>query len=244
MMPGPQPQTAIIVSHGQPSEPEVAEAELAEVCAALRLHMPDWSVLSATLAAPDALKNAMDQAGSAPLIYPLFMTDGWFTKTALPKRLHNPNARILAPLGVDPALVLLATKWLTTELSRAGWSADETTLIVAGHGSGRSTNSARDTDSFANAVQDRLAFKELRLGFVEETPFLADAMQEAGPKSICLPFFAACRGHVLDDIPEAMKKADFQGLRLDPIGLHLDVIPLIAEAIRSAQHRATQSNVA
>jgi sirohydrochlorin ferrochelatase len=230
---------AIIVSHGQPSDPDPAEVELATLAMDVARLMPDWHVQSATLAKENALETALEQAGSAPLIYPLFMTHGWFTQTTLPKRVTSPDAKILAPLGVDQSLPALAERWLLAELKAQGWNAGDTCLIVAAHGSGRSENSSRDTRSFSNALSARLPFGEIRVGFIEEPPYLTDVVFDAGDKSICLPFFAAIRGHVTDDIPEALDGAEFAGLRLDPIGTHPDIPALIASELAAQfEHRA------
>lgn len=234
--PSPKAQAtkaAIIVSHGQPSEPDPAEAVLAELTARVAVLMPDWRVTSATLAKDGALDAAATEAGPGALIYPLFMTDGWFTRTTLPKRLGNPDAPILPPLGTDPALPELAHRLLVHELEQRGWTAAETCLIVASHGSGKSRNSARDTEKFAAALSARLSFSDLRIGYIEEAPFLGDVAFDTGAQAICLPFFAAEGGHVTDDIPEALDLAEFPGARLAPIGTHPDIPGLIVEALKS-----------
>jgi sirohydrochlorin ferrochelatase len=223
---------AVIVSHGQPSDPAPAETALADLAAQVAALMPGWTLHSATLAADGALDAALAQAGPAPLVYPLFMTDGWFTRTALPDRIGTPGARILPPLGVDPALPALADRWLHQLLADQGWQASDTCLIVAGHGSGRSSNSARDTTAFAEALTARLPFGQMRLGFIEEPPYLGDVVFDTGAQAICLPFFAAAGGHVIDDIPEALDLAEFPGLRLDPVGTQADIPALIADALR------------
>ena len=50
---------ALIVSHGQPSDPDPAEAALAALAAKVAALLPDWRVDSATLAKPDALAKAV-----------------------------------------------------------------------------------------------------------------------------------------------------------------------------------------
>ncbi|MCB1311505.1 MAG: cobalamin biosynthesis protein CbiX [Sedimentitalea sp.] len=232
-------RSVIVVSHGQPSDPGPAEAELAGLTARIAALLPGWQVQSATLAAPDALPAALESAGPAPLIYPHFMTEGWFTQTALPKRIGNPAARILPPFGTDPSLPALARDWLAGELAAQGWQAGETCLIVAAHGSGRSRNSARATEAFAKALSDLIEFAEVRLGYIEEPPYLGDVVFGTGDRAICLPFFAAAGGHVIDDIPEALDLADFPGLRLQPIGTHPKVAELIAAALQAAVQPAT-----
>src|SRR6056297_530488 len=201
---------AIVVSHGQPSDPEVAERELAELSCDVARHLPGWQVTSATLAKPGALDAALAGVGLAPVVYPLFMTEGWFTGENLRNRLAGaPGARVLRPLGVSPDLPALAAELLGAEIARAGWPPAETRLFLAGHGSGRSPNSARDTRAFAAALARHIALGEIRVGFVEEPPYLAEAATDMGAQSLCLPFFAARRGHVIDDIPEALDEAGF-----------------------------------
>lgn len=204
---------------------------MAHLTQGVRALMPDWTVHSATLAAPGAIETTLQNAGPSPLIYPLFMTDGWFIQSALPKRIDTPGAFILPPLGVDPDLADLAEEWLTKTLAQKGWMPEQTCLIIAAHGSGRSRNSARDTALFADALAARMTFSDVRLGFIEEAPYLRDAVTDAGTQAVVLPFFAARRGHVLEDIPEALNAAGFQGLCLDPIGTHAKVPRLIADAL-------------
>lgn len=227
-------RSAIIVSHGQPSDPDPAEAALARFAARVAEALPGWHVGSATLARPGALEAALEAAGPAPRIYPLFMTEGWFTGEALRKRLGDAPAEVLRPLGVSPALPALAADWLGQEITRAGWQEAEVEVFVAAHGSGRSPNSARDTRAFAKALGARLPVAGIRVGFVEEAPFLAEAARGLGEQSLCLPFFAAGGGHVTDDIPEALDAAGFAGLRLPPIGCAPAVPGLVAREIAAA----------
>ncbi|MEO9778984.1 MAG: CbiX/SirB N-terminal domain-containing protein [Sedimentitalea sp.] len=224
---------AIIVSHGQPSDPDPAEATLAELAARVAALLPDWSIVSATLAKSGALEVAVEKTGTDALIYPLFMTDGWFTRTMLPKRLGREDAYILPPLGTDPALPDVATAYLEAELAQRGWVANKTHLIIASHGSGKSRNSARDTERFVEALAGRMQFADIRAGYIEEPPFLKDAAQIETTQAICLPFFAAQGGHVIDDIPEALNQAGFGGSRLDPIGTHPRIPSMIAAALRA-----------
>jgi sirohydrochlorin ferrochelatase len=225
------------VSHGQPSDPDPAELTLAELTVRTAALMPDWRLRSATLAKDGALDLAVSDVGRDALIYPLFMTDGWFTQTTLPRRLGNAEAHILSPLGTDAALPDLARRWLTQELRDKGWQAADTTLVIASHGSGKSSNSARDTRKFADALKALMTFADTRVGYIEESPFLGDIVFDIPDNAICLPFFAAAGGHVTDDIPEALDLADFRGLRLAPIGTHPEIPALVADALRTAAQR-------
>jgi sirohydrochlorin ferrochelatase len=236
----PTDRNAIIVSHGQPSDPDPAETKLGELAARVGALLPGWLVESATLAKPGALEEMVERVGQAPLVYPLFMTDGWFTRTMLPKRLNREDARILPPMGTDPALPDLARDYLAAELAARSWQAEDCCLIIAAHGSGKSRNSARDTKLFAEALADRVRLGEMRVGYIEEKPFLHVAAAKAGERAICLPFFAAEGGHALEDIPEELDKAGFEGVRLPPIGTHAAVPAMIAAALRAEYARQTR----
>ncbi|MFX0542950.1 CbiX/SirB N-terminal domain-containing protein [Roseovarius sp. S4756] len=219
---------AIIVSHGQPSDPDPAEAALARMAPDL----PGWCVQTATLAKPGALESALADAGPDPVIFPMFMTDGWFVQSALRDRVsHVPSAVILPPLGVDPKLPKVAAQAMRAELEHRRWSATETTLFVAAHGSGRSANSARDTCQFVDRLAKEIKFGTTHIGYVEQPPYLDDVTVLCPPRSICLPFFAAEGGHVQEDIRDALQASGFSGPCMKPVGLLPGVRRLMADGI-------------
>ncbi len=76
-------------------------------------------------------------------------------------------------------------------------------------------------------------FREVRTGFIDEAPYLAEAARVAAP-ALCLPFFAGRAGHVEGDLPEALAEAEFPGRMLDPIGTDPEVPRIIAEALARA----------
>ncbi|WP_306116775.1 MULTISPECIES: CbiX/SirB N-terminal domain-containing protein [unclassified Roseovarius] len=197
-------------------------------------NLPDWQIGSATLANPGALDAAMAGAEGVPFIYPLFMTDGWFVRSALPKRLAGAPAHILSPLGVEPGLPALVVDALNAELAARGWAAPETHLLVASHGSGRSPNSKQATEAFVENLCTGIDFGNVQTGYIEEAPFFGDIAMDCPEQALCLPFFAALGGHVKDDVTDALKVADVKGPLLAPIGT-FDTIPaFIAGSLRKA----------
>ena len=232
------PSAAIIVAHGQPSDPDPAEVELADFAGFVSQHLPNWDIRGAPLAKPRALDEAVRTMSPNSIVYPMFMSQGWFTQVQLVKRLGDHPVRIALPFGLDPELPGMAEEFLRGVLHRNGWLASDTQLFLPGHGSGRSPNSARDTRNFANTLASRIQFAELRVGFVEQEPFLSDAASGLSDQSICFPFFAAKRGHVLDDIPDALEEAGFNGVSLDPIGCAPQAPKLVAEALLKMQAAA------
>jgi sirohydrochlorin ferrochelatase len=221
---------AVIVSHGQPSDPAPAAAALAALALRVAAHLPGWTITSATLAEPAALANATTAAQGRA--FPLFMAGGWFTRTHLPAKLRDSGAagwQVLEPFGCDPALHALAVTIVTEALITRGWSASETRLLLAAHGSFKS---AVPSD-IAHHLAARIAAETgvaAQAAFIDQSPQLAQATGY-GRRSLCLPFFAAEGGHVTEDIPAALTAADFAGDLLPALGLDARVPALIAAAI-------------
>lgn len=221
---------ALIVAHGQPSDPAPAAAEIAALAARVAAHLPGWHVASATLAEPDALHDAVHAAPGPGVVYPLFMAGGWFTQTLLPKRLEQAGGegwRIAAPFGTDPAVADL-----TVSLAR-GALGGRREILLAAHGSSRSSAPSDIAFAMAARLKADLGLSRCEAAFIDQTPQIVHVAPTL-PDALCLPFFAARGGHVIDDLPVALAEAGFRGPVLPPVGLDDRVPALIAAALRAA----------
>jgi sirohydrochlorin ferrochelatase len=229
----PAHRTALIVAHGQPSEPAPAIAELAALASRVADHLPGWRVLSATLADEGDLRAVIAAAAGAPLtVYPLFMADGWFTQVHLPARLSaagSGRVTMLDPFGLDPAV-----QALTVRLARAAEASGATGLLLAAHGSSRSPAPARVAKAMAARIRTETGLDPVAAAFIDERPRIAEVAASLPAGAACLPFFAARGGHVIDDLPAALAEAGFAGPLLPPVGLHSTVPALIAAALARA----------
>lgn len=216
---------ALIVAHGQPSDPRPAGAALEALAARVEALMPGWSVGAATLAEEGAVGRAV--AGRADgVVFPMFMAGGWFTRVQIPKRLAEAGAAIgpdgwtvLEPFGCDPMVHDLCV----TLVREAGAGQ----VILAAHGSFKS---AAPSD-IAWHVAGRIAAEAgvaAEAGFIDQEPQLSGLTGRGG---VCLPFFAAGGGHVSEDIPAALAEAGYKGRILPPVGLDDRVPGIIAAAI-------------
>lgn len=214
-------QHALIVAHGQPSDPRPAGAALEALAAKVEALMPGWSVGAATLAEEGAIARAVEGRPGGG-VFPMFMAGGWFTKVQIPKRLAEAGAErwaVLEPFGCDPRVHDLCV----TIARESG--ADE--VILAAHGSFKSSAPS----DIAVHVAGRIATEtgaEVAAAFIDQEPQLASLTGRGG---VCLPFFAADGGHVSDDIPAALAKAGFTGRILPPVGLDARVPGIVAAAI-------------
>lgn len=212
---------ALILAHGQPSDPRPSGAALEALAARVEALMPGWSVAAATLAEEGAIAQAV--AGRpGGVVFPMFMAGGWFTRVQIPKKLGEAGAvgwTVLEPFGCD-----VAVHDLCVALVREA-GADE--VILAAHGSFKSSAPS----DIAVHVAGRIAAETgaaVTAGFIDQEPQLASLTGNGG---VCLPFFAAEGGHVSDDIPAALAEARFSGRILPPVGLDARVPGIIAAAI-------------
>ncbi len=218
-------RTALIVAHGQPSNPLPAARALEGLAQQVALHLPGWEVRTATLAEPEAIAGAV--AGLAGgVVFPMFMTGGWFTRVQIPARLAEAGAlvgpegwQVLEPFGCDP----LVHDLCVTMLREAG--ADQ--VILAAHGSFKSSVPSDIARHVAGRIGAETGVR-VAVGFIDQEPRLASL---TGISGVCLPFFAAEGGHVSDDIPAALAEAGFRGRILPPVGLDARVPGIIAAAI-------------
>ncbi|MCB6179637.1 cobalamin biosynthesis protein CbiX [Rhodobacter sp. Har01] len=216
---------AMIVAHGQPSDPGPAAAELDRLAARVLALMPGWDIGAATLAEPGALARAANRPPG--VVFPLFMAGGWFTRSLIPARLAEAGAsgwQVLEPFGCDPAL-----HDLTLRIAAAS-GADR--VLLAAHGSMKSPVPGAIAAHVAARITAETGLPATA-AFIDQGPQI-EAATGHGPRSVCLPFFAMAGGHVTDDIPGALAKAGFRGRLLPPVGLHPEVPGLIARAIAAA----------
>ena len=222
----------IIVSHGQPSDPAPAAADLARLAAKVANHLPGWMVRSATLAEPDALDQVVQTLGNGGALYPLFMAGGWFTRINLPGRLAKVDAKdwqVLEPFGCDPALHDLAALVVAEALAHQNPATSQ--VLLAAHGSFKSPVPSDIAVHVAQIIQQKTKVARVEAAFIDQTPQLS-AVTGFDETAVCLPFFAAAGGHVTDDIPAALAQADFKGKILPTLGLDRRVPAIIAAAIR------------
>ncbi len=234
-------RTALIVSHGQPSDPGPAAVELAALAAKVAACLPGWDLRSVTLAEPGALARRVAAQGPQGLVYPLFMAAGWFSTVQLPRLLAEAEAgaggagwRVLAPFGTDPAIQSLCLTQAREAAARLGQVPSDTEVLLAAHGSFASPAPSDLANVMAARLRAEVGFGRAEAYFIDQSPQIS-AARGFGPGAICLPFFVANLGHVQEDLPGALSAAGFSGTVLDPLGLDPRVPALIAAALTRGQ---------
>ena len=222
---------AIIVAHGSPGDPLPQDIAMSTLALRVADILPAWTVRGATLALPGTLESAL-KGMKSPFIYPFFMAEGYFTGEVLPRRLRDTQCSYqqLPPFGADPAIPALVAETAMTGARNANFYPEKTALLLAAHGSAVSPASRIATFSLTQLLIASLPFRTVVAGFIEEPPFLIDVARDLGD-ALCLPLFTLNAGHVLNDVPDAMSRAGFDGLILPAIGTHSAVPRIIAASL-------------
>ncbi|WP_300054919.1 sirohydrochlorin chelatase [uncultured Roseobacter sp.] len=229
-------RAVLVISHGSPSHPVNQEIAMRDLACRFRALLPGREVRAVTLAARTVLPKVV--AGlEDPILCPWFTSDGWFVRTHLPNRLAEAGlSRWVStpPLGLMPGLGELMTARLQVRLGQLGWTPEQTTVILAAHGSPSSAKPREATEAAAKALARRGGFKAIHPCYVDEPPAIRDIARRSG-QAIVLPFFAARAGHVTGDLPEELAAAAFDGPVLDPVGVWPETTALALAAITHLQ---------
>ncbi|KAE9627228.1 sirohydrochlorin chelatase [Parasedimentitalea maritima] len=228
------PREALIVAHGQPGDSNPPELALARLAVQVQERLSGWRIQSATMACPGALETAVKGIAQQALVYPFFMTEGWFVREALPRRLAPFPLQYLQPFGTDPELPTLAALTILREITWRFWTPELTHIVVAAHGSKRSANAALAAQNLAEELSERLPCASVQVGFLDQAPHISQTAADLSQQALCLPFFARDGGHISRDITAALQDAQFQGVILPVLG-HQPLVPdLIARALETA----------
>ena len=156
---------------------------------------------------------------TAPKIFivPFFISEGYFSTEVIPKELsfpavpssilHPPSAwHYCLPVGSHDLMttVILARAKEVVEkfpFPRLPKNSD-TTLLIAGHGTGRNANSRKAVERQAELIRALNIFAGVGSVFMEEAPFIKGCHELVKTRNIVVvPFFISDGLHAVEDIP-------------------------------------------
>jgi sirohydrochlorin ferrochelatase len=224
----------VLAAHGDRGSVE-RNAVLRALAARLRDNARFGAIYCGVLNGEPALADAMREAERAGpdliLVYPFFMSGGYFVKKVLPERIAQAGIRrpheILEPLGLDPALPGLLLRRSLQAASEAGFSTGQTRLLLAAHGSKIGRTPAETAEAIARAIRARSPFTEVTTAFIEEPPFIAESLRATALPTVVAGLFSGDGMHGHDDVGEAMKGASAPCAYTRPVGSDPEVATLI-----------------
>jgi sirohydrochlorin cobaltochelatase len=164
---------------------------------------------------------------TAPRVFiaPFFISAGYFSTEIIPQELgfsfpenlklktQNSELFYCHPVGSHEQMtpVILARAKEVVEkfpFPRAPKPAD-TTLFIAGHGTGRNANSRKNVERQAELIRALNLYPEVGAVFMEEKPFIKGCPALAKTRHIIVvPFFISDGLHVVEDIPVLLGESE------------------------------------
>lgn len=142
-------------------------------------------------------------------IVPDFISEGYFTRTILPRELKLDGAvtvregktiKYCDPVGNHPNMTRLILQ--RAEEVAPSLPPEDVSLVIVGHGTGLNENSARAVRMQVAKIQALKRFGEVVDAFMEETPNVTDWDKITTRKHVVIvPFFIADGLHSYEDIP-------------------------------------------
>ncbi len=158
-------------------------------------------------------------------IVPLFISGGYFTEQVIPRELGlcqneqadfsrvqqrgNQTLYYCGPVGTHESMtgVLLARarevveKFPFPRLPKP----KETTLFIAGHGTGNNENSRKAIERQVELIREQNIYAEVHPAFMEEEPRIENCYRLASTRNLVMvPFFISDGLHSFEDIPEML----------------------------------------
>ena len=158
-------------------------------------------------------------------IVPFFISEGYFSTEIIPKelgfslpeirklRIQNSELYYCSPVGSHDLMtkVILARAKEVTEkfpFPRLPKNSD-TTLLIAGHGTGRNANSRKAVERQVELIRAQKIYANVEAVFMEEPPFIKGCHENVKTKNIVVvPFFISDGLHTVEDIPVLLGEPD------------------------------------
>jgi sirohydrochlorin cobaltochelatase len=157
---------------------------------------------------------------SAPRIFiaPLFISEGYFSTEIIPKelgfsfpenlKLKTKNSELFycSPVGSHDSMTKVILSRADEVVKKFPFPRppknSDTTLLIAGHGTGCNANSRKAVERQAELIREMKIYADVHAIFMEESPRIAECYQIARTKNlVVVPFFISDGLHVAEDIP-------------------------------------------
>lgn len=207
----------VVLSHGTELNPGSAQPAI-QHAAELRRRRIFREVREAFWKQAPQIKTVLAEI-SAPEIFivPLFISEGYFSTEIIPQELGfssvpasifkgQSTLHYCRPVGSHDLMttVILARAREMAEkfpFPRVPKPAD-TTLLIAGHGTGRNPNSRKAVERQVELIRALAIYADVGAIFMEEEPLIKGCAEKVHTRNIIVvPFFISDGLHVVEDIP-------------------------------------------
>lgn len=164
-------------------------------------------------------------------IVPLFISEGYFTEEVIPRELgfcqkgetsfprvqdrRGQRLHYCGPVGTHESMTAVLLSRAREVVARHPFpsipKAADTTLFIAGHGTGNSENSRKAIENQVTLIRARQEYAEVHPIFMEESPKIEECYTLAKTKNVVVvPFFISDGLHSYEDIPMMLGEPESQ----------------------------------
>jgi len=187
-----------------------------------------------------SVSEAHDGLPDGPVrVYPLFMSDGYYVATAIPRDLgigddgrdrRGRPITILRPLGLHPRLPAMIADLAAAGTVAAALEPHATTVLLVAHGSTKDDASRQAALAVASEIGMEGRFAGVETAFLEESPFVDDALRAVPGPAVVVGLFVGEGMHGGEDLPQAVENCSRDDVVLgEPLGRSDALIALICE---------------
>lgn len=173
-------------------------------------------------------------ATSDIMIYPLFLSDGYFARVRLRELLADSGpyltdhrVAILPALGLDPQLAELIAEKVTDASRHRGESERRPSVVLLAHGSLKDGASRHAAEALQQRIGSMGRFSDVLCAFLEEPPALRDCISELPGQVVVVGLFAGDGLHGAQDVPRLIEEL----ARADVLFINVGTWPEIAELV-------------
>jgi sirohydrochlorin ferrochelatase len=110
----------------------------------------------------------------------------------------------MAQIGVRPVMARVIADIARAAAATAGLEPADAGILLVAHGSGKDPSSRNATASVARLVDERCEFRRIDCAFLEEPPFLPDALAAAAGPLVVVGMFIGEGLHGIEDLGAAV----------------------------------------
>jgi sirohydrochlorin cobaltochelatase len=218
MLIDPEKGTVILAAHGSRREP-VANAIVCEHARRLQEEYGCQTVRAAFRQGTPAFGEVLDTISVDEVtVVPFFAADGYYARIVLPRELslnqRYPHVRVrfTEAVGTHPGIPPLVDQRVRQLLRQFHLKAEQTALIVVGHGTSRHASSSASTRTLVEKLRKLGVCSEVHPAFLDEPPQLEEVFGALSrPQVVVFPFFMGGSYHVLRDLPGRLGMENLAG---------------------------------
>jgi sirohydrochlorin cobaltochelatase len=165
---------------------------------------------------PPALADGLSLVRSRRVfVVPNFIGEGYYTRDLIPRAMGlSGSLTVLAgaggqrivhyarPVGTHPRVASLIADRAARHANEMGWTTEQSSLLLIGHGSARPGGAATTPEAIAAAIRAQGRFAEVKTAFLEQSPFARDWRDIVTSRQVLVAPLLVSQGlHASRDLP-------------------------------------------